>query len=80
MTETIPPSIVLITIGSVTGVSIAALFTGGILVAMVLLAILAVLARWNRRHESMEGVRRAPFRQIGRTLLDRRARTRRCRS
>ena len=28
-TETIPPSIVLITIGSVTGVSIAALFTGG---------------------------------------------------
>src|SRR5215213_5777096 len=30
-TETIPPSIVLITIGSVTGVSIAALFTGGLL-------------------------------------------------
>ena len=29
-TETIPPSIVLITIGSVTGVSIAALFTGGL--------------------------------------------------
>src|SRR4029077_12787527 len=28
-TETIPPSLVLITIGSVTGVSIAALFTGG---------------------------------------------------
>ncbi|MGY4313650.1 TRAP-type mannitol/chloroaromatic compound transport system permease large subunit [Bradyrhizobium sp. JR3.5] len=28
-TETIPPSIVLITIGSVTGVSISALFTGG---------------------------------------------------
>ena len=31
MTETIPPSLVLITIGSVTGVSIAALFTGGLL-------------------------------------------------
>ena len=29
-TETIPPSLVLITIGSVTGVSIAALFTGGL--------------------------------------------------
>ncbi|WP_338305158.1 LysR substrate-binding domain-containing protein, partial [Bradyrhizobium ottawaense] len=28
-TETIPPSLVLITIGSVTGVSISALFTGG---------------------------------------------------
>src|SRR5277367_884473 len=30
-TETIPPSLVLITIGSVTGVSISALFTGGML-------------------------------------------------
>ena len=30
MSETIPPSIVLITVGSVTGVSIAALFTGGL--------------------------------------------------
>jgi TRAP-type C4-dicarboxylate transport system permease small subunit len=29
-TETVPPSLVLITIGSVTGVSIAALFTGGL--------------------------------------------------
>ena len=35
-TETIPPSIVLITIGSVTGLSIAALFTGGLLPAVVL--------------------------------------------
>ena len=35
-TETIPPSIVLITIGSVTGVSIAALFTGGLLPGLVL--------------------------------------------
>src|SRR3989442_1022275 len=35
MSETIPPSLVLITIGSVTGVSIAALFTGGLLPALV---------------------------------------------
>ena len=35
MSETIPPSIVLITVGSVTGVSIAALFTGGLLPAVV---------------------------------------------
>jgi TRAP-type C4-dicarboxylate transport system permease large subunit len=35
-TETIPPSIVLITIGSVTGVSICGLFTGGMLPAVVL--------------------------------------------
>lgn len=35
-TETIPPSLVLITIGSVTGVSISALFTGGLLPGIVL--------------------------------------------
>ena len=35
-TETIPPCIVLITIGSVTGVSISALFTGGLLPGVVL--------------------------------------------
>jgi TRAP-type C4-dicarboxylate transport system permease small subunit len=35
MSETIPPSLVLITIGSVTNISIAALFTGGLLPAAV---------------------------------------------
>src|SRR5262249_32681067 len=35
MSETIPPSLVLITIGSVTNVSITALFTGGLLPAAV---------------------------------------------
>ncbi len=45
MTETIPPSLVLITIGSVTGVSISALFTGGLLPGFVLAIMLAVVAR-----------------------------------
>ena len=35
MAETIPPSLVLIIIGSVTGVSIAAMFTAGLLPALV---------------------------------------------
>ena len=57
-TETIPPSIVLITIGSVTGVSIAALFTGGLLPALVLGAALCVVV-WRRyRHEDLSHVRR----------------------
>src|SRR5262249_50830911 len=43
LTETIPPSLVLITIGSVTGVSIAALFAGGLLPAVVLALILCVV-------------------------------------
>jgi TRAP-type C4-dicarboxylate transport system permease large subunit len=38
MADTVPPSIVLIVLGSVAGVSIAGLFTAGIVVAIVLLA------------------------------------------
>jgi TRAP-type C4-dicarboxylate transport system permease large subunit len=45
MAETMPPSIVLIIIGSVTGVSIAALFTGGILPGVVLALALAIISR-----------------------------------
>lgn len=69
MADTVPPSIVLIVLGSVAGVSIAGLFTSGFVVAMVLLVVLAILARWKARRESMEGVRRAPASLVGRTLL-----------
>lgn len=51
MSETIPPSIVLIAIASVTGVSIAALFTAGILPAIVLALVLAVVARYRAGRE-----------------------------
>ena len=69
MADTVPPSIVLIVLGSVAGVSIAGLFTAGIVVALVLLGALVGLARWNSRHENMEGVRRAPMKVVGWTLL-----------
>ncbi len=69
MADTVPPSIVLIVLGSVAGVSIAGLFQSGFVVAMVLLAALLVLARWKARAEVMEGVRRAPFATVGRLLL-----------
>ncbi len=49
-TETVPPSIVLITIGSVTGVSISALFTGGLLPGVVLGVTLCVIVWWRSRH------------------------------
>jgi tripartite ATP-independent transporter DctM subunit len=45
MSETIPPSIVLIAIASVTGVSIASLFTAGIFPAIVLAIVLGLVAR-----------------------------------
>lgn len=57
-TETIPPSIVLITIGSVTGLSIAALFTGGMLPAAVLGLALCVVVGWRARKENLADARR----------------------
>ncbi|MFD2441301.1 TRAP transporter large permease subunit [Paracoccus kondratievae] len=69
MADTVPPSIVLIVLGSVAGVSIAGLFTSGFVIAMVLLVVLAVLARWKARGEDMSGVKRATPVLIGRALL-----------
>jgi tripartite ATP-independent transporter DctM subunit len=46
-TETVPPSIVLITVGSVTGVSIASLFTGGILPSLIMGCFLASVVWWR---------------------------------
>lgn len=68
-TETIPPSIVLITIGSVTGVSIAALFTGGLLPGLVLATTLMAVVWARYRHEDLSGVQRASWREIGRAFL-----------
>ena len=48
-TETIPPSLILITIGSVTGISIAALFTGGPLPGLVVGLILCAMTWWRAR-------------------------------
>ncbi len=69
MADTVPPSIVLIVLGAVAGVSIAGLFQAGFVIAMVLLAVLVILARWKARHEDMRGARRAPLRDIGRYVL-----------
>ena len=68
MSETIPPSLVLITIGAVTGVSIGALFTGGLLPALVGMAMLCAVVWWQTRHEDMSGVVKASGAQIRRAL------------
>lgn len=68
-TETIPPSIVLITIGSVTGVSISALFTGGMLPGLVLGLALCVIVRRRYRNEDLSNVPPISRSQIGRTFL-----------
>jgi tripartite ATP-independent transporter DctM subunit len=68
-TETIPPSLVLITIGSVTGVSIAALFTGGLLPGVVLAITLSALVWWRYRDEDLSHVTRATGGEIVRTFV-----------
>jgi len=69
MSETIPPSLVLITVGSVTGVSIAALFAGGLLPALFLALALALLARHRARADDISGVRRASARVVARAFI-----------
>ena len=68
-TETVPPSLVLITIGSVTGVSIASLFTGGLLPALVLAITLCALVAYRYRKEDLEHVKRATAQEIKSTLF-----------
>ena len=69
MSETIPPSLVLITIGSVTGVSIAALFTGGFMPAIVGAIAMGVVVWFKNRNENLDGVKRASGREILKALL-----------
>lgn len=68
-TETVPPSLILITIGSVTGVSIAALFTGGLLPGFVVGLVLCAVV-WNRARKSDLAVpARAPAAVMARSLV-----------
>lgn len=69
MADTVPPSIVLIVLGSVAGVSIAGLFQSGFVIAMVLLLTLMAVARWKARHEQADGTKRPPWKTIGRLAL-----------
>ena len=68
-TETVPPSLVLITIGSVTGVSITALFTGGLLPGLVLGLMLCLVVWWRNRHKGLRAARKATGREIGSAFL-----------
>jgi tripartite ATP-independent transporter DctM subunit len=60
MSETIPPSLVLIAIATSVGVSIAALFTAGLLPALIAAIALAILIYWRSRDEPPASQRPAP--------------------
>lgn len=69
MADTIPPSIVLITFGSVAGISIASLFTAGLLPALVLAAALALVAFMRSRAEPPPPTKRPAGRALLRIFL-----------
>jgi tripartite ATP-independent transporter DctM subunit len=69
MAETIPPSVVLIVIGSVASVSIAALFTGGLLPAAVLALTLAIVAYFRSGDDDVMTRKRATGAQIARAFI-----------
>ena len=68
MSETIPPSLVLIIVAAVTGISTAALFTGGLLPAGVAaLALIILIFIRTRRDEAVGDA--PPLRETGRLVL-----------
>lgn len=69
MSETIPPSLVLIIIGSVTGVSIAALFTAGLLPAAVCAIFLVVVVLWRSKDDDVSKATRPTARWIVRAFI-----------
>ncbi|MBV9892284.1 MAG: TRAP transporter large permease subunit, partial [Rhizobacter sp.] len=69
MADTIPPSLVLITLGSVTGISIASLFTAGVIPALVLALTLAAITFVRSRSEPRPGLERPSAGAIGRAFV-----------
>ncbi len=69
MGETIPPSLVLIIIGSVTGVSIAGLFAGGMLPALVLAIALGVISWRHAVRDGQVPAKRASAKVIARRFV-----------
>ena len=69
MAETIPPSLVLIIIGSVTGLSISALFAAGLVPAAVAAFFLLIVVLWRSRSDHAELAQRPTLRLIVRAFL-----------
>ncbi len=67
--ETVPPSIVLIAIGSVTTVSIQALFAGGLLPAIIMAIVLCIVVYFRSAKEAKPTGARRNIRGTGRLLL-----------
>lgn len=69
MSETIPPSLVLITVGSVTGVSIAALFSAGLMPAVVGALGMSAVVWFRNRRKVCTISKAAPMSEVRQALL-----------
>lgn len=69
MSETIPPSLVLITTGVATGVSIEALFTAGLVPALVMALALSAVIWWRSQKEAKADVAPPTMRRLGAAAL-----------
>src|SRR3546814_8094591 len=68
-TETVPPSLVLITIGSVTSVSITSLFIGGLVPSAVLGGMLCLVVWWRNRNVDLTGMARQPRSEVFKSFV-----------
>ncbi len=69
MTETIPPSLVLIMIGSATGISIGALFQGGLIPAVICTLALVIVVYFRAGRVDVSAMTRPSFRVIMRAFI-----------
>ena len=69
MTETIPPSLVLIMVGASTGISIGALFAGGLVPAVICTLALGIMTFFRSRHEDVGERPRPSGKLILRTFI-----------
>jgi tripartite ATP-independent transporter DctM subunit len=64
MSETIPPSIVLIVVGAALAVPIGSLFAAGLVPALVCALALVIVVRFRGRKDDLSHIKRAPVRQV----------------
>jgi tripartite ATP-independent transporter DctM subunit len=69
MGETVPPSIAMLIVGSITSVSVGAMFIGGVIPAAVMAICLMVLIYMRARHAGIAPEPRAPLRVMARAGL-----------
>ena len=70
MGETVPPSIAMLIVGSITNVSVAGMFIGGIVPAAVIALCLMALIAVRARRAGAPSIRRAPARAMARAGLN----------